>query len=91
MISSEKRNHHLLPYSEIRGLTTSITDEDPVILIIESKRRYQLELPRDEISLIIQDPELDKESFTLNKLLNREVSILRTEKDYRILVKGGKE
>ena len=68
MISSEKRNHHLLPYSEIKGLTSSVTNEDPIILSIESRMSYQLEIPREEICLIIQDPELDKEDFTLDKL-----------------------
>ena len=89
MISPDSKPHYLAPYSEIRGITTSITDEDPVKISIESRRSYHLEIPKKEIYLIIQDPEIDQQDFTLDKLHGREISVFRTENDYRLLVKGG--
>jgi len=74
--------------SDIRGIASSINDEDPVILIIESKVRHKLKIPKSEIHLIIQDPTIDSETFALDELLYREISIFRTSSEYRILVKG---
>ena len=73
--------------SDIRGIGISINDEDPVIILIESRVSYKLKIPKDEIHLIIQDPTIDSETFTLDELLNREISIFRTSNEYRILVK----
>ena len=90
MIQSENEFTHLPVESDIRGIATFIDDDDPVILLIESRISHRLKLPKDEIYLIIQDHTIDSETFTFDTLMNKEVSIFRTSKEYRILVKDEK-
>ena len=78
---------HLPTYSELRGTVTNIQNDDPVILTIESRINHKVKIVKHEIIFISEDPDIDAESFTLDKLLNREVSIFRTSSEYRILVK----
>ena len=78
---------HLPTYSELRGTVTDIKNDDPVILTIESRFTLRLKIVKDEIIFISEDPDIDAESFTFDKLLDREVSIFRTSSEYRILVK----
>lgn len=87
MTSMQNEYTNLPINSDIRGIARSINDEDPVILLIESSVSHKLKIVKDEIHLIIQDPEIDPATFTLCELLNREVSIFRTSSEYRVLVK----